>query len=70
MIGLTTPVVKGRRERGLENGEESTMHYFYRGHTHDHRPNLEWAGAPPKPLTIGIGGPVGSGKTALCGLSV
>jgi urease accessory protein len=41
------------------------MHDFHRGqpHHHDHHP--DWPGALAKPLTIGIGGPVGSGKTAL-----
>lgn len=37
------------------------MHDIYRGHHHD----PTWAGRLPKPMTIGIGGPVGSGKTAL-----
>jgi urease accessory protein len=41
------------------------MHDFYHGqpHYHDHDP--AWPGTLAKPLTIGIGGPVGSGKTAL-----
>ena len=38
------------------------MHDFYRGQPHTHS---SWSGHQPKPLTIGIGGPVGSGKTAL-----
>jgi urease accessory protein len=38
------------------------MHDIYRSH-HHHSP--VWAGSVPKPMTIGIGGPVGSGKTAL-----
>ena len=38
------------------------MHDFYRGQPHTH---ASWSGHQPKPLTIGIGGPVGSGKTAL-----
>ena len=38
------------------------MHDFYRGQPHTHS---SWSGHHPKPLTIGIGGPVGSGKTAL-----
>ena len=37
------------------------MHDTHRGHHHD----PEWTGTLPKPMTIGIGGPVGSGKTAL-----
>lgn len=38
------------------------MHDFYRGQPHTH---ASWSDPHPKPLTIGIGGPVGSGKTAL-----
>jgi urease accessory protein len=38
------------------------MHDFYRGQPHTHS---SWSGPHSKPLTIGIGGPVGSGKTAL-----
>ncbi len=38
------------------------MHDFYRGQPHTH---ASWSRHHPKPLTIGIGGPVGSGKTAL-----
>jgi len=41
------------------------MHDFYRGQSHVQAQNTSWAGTVPKPLTIGIGGPVGSGKTAL-----
>ena len=41
------------------------MHDFYRGQPHEHSHDASWAGTVPKPLTIGIGGPVGSGKTAL-----
>ena len=41
------------------------MHDFYRGQSHTHPHDSSWAGTIPKPLTIGIGGPVGSGKTAL-----
>jgi urease accessory protein len=41
------------------------MHDFYRGEEHTHSQPTEWSGAQTKPLTIGIGGPVGSGKTAL-----
>jgi urease accessory protein len=41
------------------------MHDFYRGQSHDHPHDSSWAGTVPKPLTVGIGGPVGSGKTAL-----
>ena len=37
------------------------MHDIYRSHHHD----TAWTGHMPKPMTIGIGGPVGSGKTAL-----
>ncbi len=37
------------------------MHDFYRGQSHD----AHWASTLAKPLTVGIGGPVGSGKTAL-----
>lgn len=42
------------------------MHDIYRGHHHNpvgHDP--VWTGRLPKPITVGIGGPVGSGKTAL-----
>ena len=40
------------------------MHDFYREQPpHDHR--MSWPGTLSKPLTIGVGGPVGSGKTAL-----
>jgi urease accessory protein len=41
------------------------MHDFYRGQAHDHAHTQGWAGTGTKPLTIGVGGPVGSGKTAL-----
>ena len=41
------------------------MHDFYRGQSHVHTHDTSWAGTVPKPLTVGIGGPVGSGKTAL-----
>jgi urease accessory protein len=41
------------------------MHDFYHGQPHDHPHHTSWAGTVPKPLTVGIGGPVGSGKTAL-----
>lgn len=41
------------------------MHDFYRGRTHDHTRLASWSGTFPKPMAIGIGGPVGSGKTAL-----
>jgi len=41
------------------------MHDFYRGQSHAHPHHSSWAGTVPKPLTVGIGGPVGSGKTAL-----
>jgi urease accessory protein len=41
------------------------MHDFYRGQPHEHSHDTSWSGTVPKPLTIGIGGPVGSGKTAL-----
>jgi urease accessory protein len=41
------------------------MHDFYRGHTHQHSQTTGWSGVVSKPLTIGVGGPVGSGKTAL-----
>ena len=41
------------------------MHDVYRGrnHTHDHATG--WLETVSKPMTIGVGGPVGSGKTAL-----
>ncbi len=40
------------------------MHDFYREQApHDH--SMSWPGTLSKPLTIGVGGPVGSGKTAL-----
>jgi urease accessory protein len=41
------------------------MHDFYRGQVHHHRQTESWPGVGSKPLTIGVGGPVGSGKTAL-----
>jgi urease accessory protein len=41
------------------------MHDFYRGPEHEHHHTPDWPGPYPKPLTIGVGGPVGSGKTAL-----
>jgi urease accessory protein len=41
------------------------MHNFYRGQPHHHDHNSGWSSAMTKPLTIGVGGPVGSGKTAL-----
>lgn len=41
------------------------MHDFYGGQPHDQAHATSWMGTLPKPLTIGIGGPVGSGKTAL-----
>ena len=41
------------------------MHDFYRGQAHDRPHTTGWTGPLPKPLTVGIGGPVGSGKTAL-----
>ena len=40
--------------------------HVYRESTHDQHPaSFDWPGRTPKPLTIGVGGPVGSGKTAL-----
>lgn len=42
------------------------MHDVYRGMPHDsHTPSLRWQSLAAKPYTIGVGGPVGSGKTAL-----
>ena len=42
------------------------MHDVYREAPHTHHAALfDWPGKTPKPLTIGVGGPVGSGKTAL-----
>ena len=41
------------------------MHDFYRGQEHGHSEHPGWSETYPKPLTIGVGGPVGSGKTAL-----
>ncbi|MBM3222239.1 MAG: urease accessory protein UreG [Candidatus Tectomicrobia bacterium] len=42
------------------------MHDFYRGPSHDpHAPSFAWQSLTAKPFTVGIGGPVGSGKTAL-----
>ena len=41
------------------------MHDFYRGQAHHHGQAEGWRGTVTKPLTIGVGGPVGSGKTAL-----
>src|SRR5262247_2207350 len=42
------------------------MHDVYRGMPHnDHTPPFGWQSLAAKPFTIGVGGPVGSGKTAL-----
>src|ERR671936_577197 len=41
------------------------MHDFYRGQAQAHCHDTGWPGAGARPLTIGVGGPVGSGKTAL-----
>lgn len=42
------------------------MHDFYHGAPHAHHtPSLGWQSLAAKPCTIGVGGPVGSGKTAL-----
>src|ERR671922_2183199 len=42
------------------------MHDVYRGMAHDHHtPSFGWQSLAAKPCTIGVGGPVGSGKTAL-----
>jgi urease accessory protein len=41
------------------------MHDFYRGQEHIHHQTSDWSETYAKPLTIGVGGPVGSGKTAL-----
>jgi urease accessory protein len=41
------------------------MHDFYHGQGHHHHPSTSWPAKVLKPLTIGVGGPVGSGKTAL-----
>ena len=42
------------------------MHDVYRGLPHDHQtPSFRWQSLAAKPCTIGVGGPVGSGKTAL-----
>jgi urease accessory protein len=42
------------------------MHDFYRGPSPVHQtPSCGWQSLTAKPFTIGIGGPVGSGKTAL-----
>jgi urease accessory protein len=41
------------------------MHDLYRGQAHHHTHLASWSGTLAKPMTIGIGGPVGSGKTAL-----
>lgn len=42
------------------------MHDVYRGMPHDHSvPPFGWQSLAAKPFTIGVGGPVGSGKTAL-----
>jgi urease accessory protein len=41
------------------------MHDFYRGQGQAHDHTAAWSGTSNKPLTIGVGGPVGSGKTAL-----
>src|SRR5882672_3000141 len=42
------------------------MHDVYRGAPHVHHPpSFAWQSLAAKPFTIGVGGPVGSGKTAL-----
>ena len=41
------------------------MHDFYRGGAHSHPEPGNVSDALAKPFTIGVGGPVGSGKTAL-----
>ena len=41
------------------------MHDIYRDQSHEREQPADWFGAMAKPLTIGVGGPVGSGKTAL-----
>jgi urease accessory protein len=41
------------------------MHDFYRGQGQSHSHSAAWSDTSTKPLTIGVGGPVGSGKTAL-----
>lgn len=41
------------------------MHEVYRGQAPDHAHAWDWPGTVAKPMTIGVGGPVGSGKTAL-----
>jgi urease accessory protein len=42
------------------------MHDVYRGAPHvHHTPSFGWQSLAAKPFTIGVGGPVGSGKTAL-----
>jgi urease accessory protein len=42
------------------------MHDVYRGMPHEHStPPFGWQSLAAKPFTIGVGGPVGSGKTAL-----
>ncbi len=42
------------------------MHDVHHGMPHDHHtPSFRWQSLAAKPCTIGVGGPVGSGKTAL-----
>src|SRR4030095_5546961 len=42
------------------------MHDVCRGASHEHHtPSFGWQSLAAKPFTIGVGGPVGSGKTAL-----
>jgi urease accessory protein len=41
------------------------MHDFYRGQGQAHSHGAAWSGPSGRPLTLGVGGPVGSGKTAL-----
>ncbi|MGE3537105.1 MAG: urease accessory protein UreG [Candidatus Tectimicrobiota bacterium] len=42
------------------------MHDFYHGTPYEpHTPSLHWQNLAAKPFTVGVGGPVGSGKTAL-----
>src|SRR3989442_5474522 len=42
------------------------MHDVYGGVPHEHHtPSFRWQSLAAKPCTIGVGGPVGSGKTAL-----
>src|SRR5256712_13023098 len=52
--------------RDMQPSGGTIMHVVYRGAPHVHHPpSFGWQSLAAKPFTIGVGGPVGSGKTAL-----